>query len=221
MTSTRTLARRAGWLYLLANVVAPFAYLYVPNQLIVPGDAVATLAHVRAHEALLRAAIGAEIWNATVGAFAVLLLYRLFEGVDKGMSRLMAALFLLGVPVSYANVVNHVAPIVLANNPAYGDQAAPLAMLFLRLHNSGLAVAQVLWGLWLIPLGIVVRRSAFLPGWLAYPLFAAGIGYVAHSLGMLCLPPSLRGVTSFGQVLGVGELPFFLYLLFRGARTVE
>jgi len=206
---------------LLANCVAPFAYLYAPNQLLAPGDALATLEHVRAHQDLLRVVIAAELWNATIGAFAIFLLYRLFEGVDKRLSAVFATLFLLGVPISYVNALNHVAPLVLANNPVYGDQAAPLAMLFLRLHNSGLAIAQILWGLWLIPLGLVVRRSAFIPGWLAYPLFAAGIGYVAHSLGMLCLPPSLRGITLFGQVLGVGELPFFLYLLFRGARTVE
>ena len=221
MTPTRTLARQAGWLYFVANLVAPFAYLYVPNQLLVPGGAAATLEHVRAHEGLLRAAIAGEIWNATLGAIAVLLLYRLFENVDKPLARLMAALFLLGVPVSYANVLNHVTPLLVAHNPVYGDQAAPLALLFLRLHANGLAVAQILWGLWLIPLGILVRRAGFVPGWLAYPLFAAGIGYVAHSLGTLCLPPALRGITGFGQVLGDGELPFFLYLQFRGTRTID
>lgn len=218
MTPTRTLARQAGWLYFVGNLVAPFAYLYVPNQLLVPGDPAATLERVRAHEGLLRAAIAGEIWNATLGALAVLLLHRLFETVDKPLSRLMAATFLAGVPITYANVVNHIAPILLANNPAYGDQAAPLALLFLRLHANGLAVAQILWGLWLIPLGILVRRAGFFPAWLAYPLFAAGIGYVANSLGTLCLPPSLRGITGYGQVLGLGELPFFLYLQFRGTR---
>ncbi len=221
MNPTRTLARRAGWLYFLSNVVAPFAYLYVPNQILVPGNAVATLERVRAHEGLLRAAIAGEIWNATVGTLAVLLLYRLFENVDKPMSRLMAALLLVSVAVTYGNVLNHVAPIVLANNPLYGDVAAPLATLFLRLHAYGLAVAQVLWGLWLIPLGILVRRAGFVPGWLAWPLFAAAIGYVANSFGILCLPPAWRGLTGLGQVLGLGELPFFLYLQFRGARTVD
>ena len=215
MTPVKTLARRAGWLYFLANCVAPFAYLYVPGRILVPGNALATMEHVRAQEGLLRLAMGAEIWNATVGAFAVFLLYRLFERVDRPLSILFAGLFLLGVPVSYVNVLNHAAVLLLANDPA----SAPLGMLFLKLHNYGLAVAQVLWGLWLIPLGLGVRRSGFIPGWLAYPLFAAGIGYVAHSLGLLCLPASLRQVTSLGQVLGLGELPFFLYLQFPGART--
>jgi len=215
MTPVKTLARRAGWLYFLANCVAPFAYLYVPGKILVPGDALATMDHVRAHEGLLRIAIGAEIWNATLGAFAVFLLYRLFERVDKPLSMLFAVLFFLAVPVSYANTLNHVAVLLLAHDPA----SASLGMLFLKLHNYGLAAAPILWGLWLIPLGMVVRRSGFIPGWLAYPLFAAGIGYVAHSLGLLCLPASMRQVTSLGQVLGLGELAFFFYLQFPGART--
>jgi hypothetical protein len=37
------------------------------------------------------------------------------------------------------------------------------AMLFLNLHNEGLGVVSIFWGLWLFPLGLLVFRSGFLP----------------------------------------------------------
>ena len=53
MDSTKSLARRAGLPYLLASSTAPFSYLYVPDVLIVRGDALATADRVRASEGLL------------------------------------------------------------------------------------------------------------------------------------------------------------------------
>ena len=80
-------------------------------------------------------------------------------------------------------------------------------------------LAQIFWGLWLFPFGVVVMRSGFIPRWLGVPLFFAGTGYVINSLGALLLPPSLRWITQYLQVLGVGEMPFFsFYLLIWGVR---
>jgi len=224
MESTRNLARYAGLLYGIASSAAPFAYLYVPNALLVQGDALATADRVRASEGLLRAAIFGELYGATLLIFATLALYQLFKRVDPKTSTLMAVMMLVSVPISYVNASNNIAPLVLLKTPAIAaildpGQVAALVSLFLRLHAYGLFVGQIFWGLWLFPIGILVMRSGFIPRWLAYPLFFAGAGYVLHSLGMLLLPASLRWITASLQVLGVGELPFFsFYLLIWGAR---
>jgi hypothetical protein len=221
MDSTRSQARWAGLLYGTASSLAPFAYLYVPGRLIVQGDALATADRVRASEGLLRAAIAAELYGVTVLLFAALALYELFKRVDPKMAKLMAAMMLVSVPISYAGVLLHIAPLVLRSSAITAvldlRQIAAQVMLFMRLHNYGLLVNQIFWGLWLIPIGILVRRSGFLPRWLAWPLFAAGTGYVLNSLGGLFLPQSLRWLTASLQVLGVGELAFF-YLVIWGVR---
>jgi hypothetical protein len=219
MDSTRSQARWAGLLYGTASSLAPFAYLYVPGRLIVQGDALATAERVSASEGLLRAAIGAELYGVTVLLFAALALYELFKRVDPKMAKLMAAMMLVSVPISYAGVLLHIAPLVLLKSPAITaildpSQIAAQVTLFLRLHNYGLVVNQIFWGLWLIPIGILIRRSGFLPRWLAWPLFAAGTGYVLNSL---VLPPSLRWLTANLQILGAGEMAFF-YLVIRGVR---
>jgi len=224
MDSTRGLARRAGLLYVLAGSAAPFAYLYVPNTLFVQGDAIATAERVRASEGLLRAAIVSELVSATLLVFATLALYRLFKRVDEKTSTLMAALMLVSVPISYVNATNNIAPLVLLESPAIASvldpgQVAAQVTLFLRLHNYGLVVNQIFWGLWLFPIGVLILRSGFIPRWLAYPLLFAGAGYVLNSLGTLLLPPSLRWITQSLQILGVGEMPFFsFYLLIWGVR---
>ena len=172
MDSTRSLARRAGLLYILASSAAPFAYLYVPDKLLVQGDALATADRVRASEGLLRAAIIGELYGATLLIFATLALYQLFKRVDPKTSTLMAVLMLVSVPISYVNALNHVAPLVLLKSPAIAavldpGQVAVQVTLFLRLHNYGLIVNQIFWGLWLFPIGVLVMRSGFIPRWLA------------------------------------------------------
>jgi hypothetical protein len=224
MDSNKSQARRAGLLYVMASSLAPFAYLYVPGVLLVQRDALATADRVRASENLLRAAIVAELYSVTILVFAALALYELFKRVDPRTSLLMAVLMLISVPISYANVLNYIAPLVLLKSPAIAavlgpGQVAAQVTLFLRLHNYGLLVNQIFWGLWLFPIGVLVMRSGFFPRWLGVPLFFAGAGYVINSLGRLLLPPSLRWITDYGQLLGVGELPFFsFYLLIWGVR---
>lgn len=224
MDLTRSLARRAGLLYVLAGSLAPFSFLYVPSLLMVEGDALATAEHVRASEGLLRAAILGELYNATLLVFAALALHRLFKQVDPWISRLMVALMLVSVPISYVNTLLHIAPLVVLKSPAIAAMVdarhvAALVTLSLRLHNYGLVINQIFWGLWLFPIGFLILRSTFIPRWLAYPLFLAGGGYVLNSLGTLLLPPALRWITANLQILGVGEVPFFsFYLLIWGAR---
>jgi len=223
MDSTKSLAQRAGLLYVLASSLAPFAYLYVPGVLLVEGDALATADRVRASENLLRAAIVAELYGVTVLIFASLALYQLFKIVDQRTSILMAVLMLVSVPISYVNALNNIAPLILLKSPAIAavldpGQMAAQVTFFLRLHNYGLVINQIFWGLWLFPIGVLVMRSGFIPRWLGVPLFFAGAGYVINSLGTLLLPPSLRWITQYGQVLGVGEMPFMFYLLIWGVR---
>jgi len=226
MDSTKSQARRAGLLLVLHGLPAPFTYLFVPGVLLVEGDALATAERVRASESLLRAAIVAELLGVTVLVFAVLALYQLFKGVDQKAAILMAVLMLLSVPISFVNVLNHIAPLVLLNSPAIAavadpGQVAAQVTFFLRLHNFGLVVTQIFWALWLFPLGLLIMRSGFIPRWLAFPLFLAGVGYLISSLGALLLPPSLRGITQYGMILGIGELPKDIWLLFWGARPAS
>ena len=58
-------------------------------------------------------------------------------------------------------------------------QRDALAMLFLHLHGGGFDIAGIFWSLWLLPLGMLVYRSGFLPPILDGLLMLACFAYLA------------------------------------------
>ncbi len=135
----------------------------------------------------------------------------------------MAALLLISVPISLLNVLNDIAALILVSGAAFlsvfeKSQLDALAYLFLRLHGQGLFVAEIFWGLWLFPFGMLVIRSGFIPRALGVLLFIAGSGYLLVSLTSLLLPAYAHRVGPFALALEIGELPIILWLLISGAK---
>jgi len=225
MDSIKKTARLAGLLYILGGLPAPFGLLYVPGKLIVSGDATATADRIRASETLLRMGIAAELISAAVFIFVALVLYRLFKGVSEKHALAMLILYVLSVPISFLNVLNDVAALNLAKGGASflsvidAAQRDSMAYLFLRLHGQGIFVAQIFWGLWLFPFGVLVIRSGFIPRVLGVLLMIAGTGYVASSFAELVLPQYAPAVSRITMILNFGELPIVLWLLIWGARA--
>ena len=226
MTLLKKQARIAGLLYLLASIPAFFAWVYVPNKLIVTGDATATANNVRASETLLRLSIGSELIGLILFIFVVLALYQLFKPVSEKHALAMATLLLISLPISFLSVVNEMAALVVVSGASFlsgfdQPQLDTLAYLFFRLHSQGLVVAQIFWGLWLFPFGVLVIRSGFIPRFLGYLLFIAGVGYIANSFAALLLPTHRLAVARFADILQMAELPIIFWLLIWGAKDQQ
>ena len=143
-------------------------------------------------------------------------------GVSKAHASLMITLVLISIPISLVNVLNETAAVTLirgANFLSVFDepQRNALAMLFLHLHFDGFLVAQIFWGLWLIPFGVLVYKSGFLPRILGVLLILACFGYLANTLVGFGLLPSDLASRVVGQ-LTIGELPIILWLVTVGAK---
>ena len=215
-------SRGSAILYFLSCLPAPFALLYVPSVLIVRGDAAATANNVRNSELLLRLGMAGELFTATVVIFAILAFYHLLKATSPKSAMAMMVLFLISIPISYLNILNDVAAVTFARGPEFLSGIAPserdaLVLFCLRLHNQGLALAQIFWGLWLFPFGIAVMRSGFIPRFVGIAEMIAGFGYVISSLVFLFLPASAQGIGQIAQILGVGEFAG-LWLLIYGAK---
>ena len=222
MNSLKKQSRIATALYFLNALPAPFALLYVPGVLMVRGDATATANNVRDSEALLRLGMGVELFSSTVVIFAVLAFYSLFKVVSGKQARAMLVLMLLSTPISYLNVLNDVAALTFARGPAFlaifdQPQRDALTFFFLRLHNQGIVLAQIFWGLWLFPFGILIIRSGFIPRFVGFSVIVAGSGYVIASCSLLLLPGFGSTINQFAMILGVGELAL-IWMLIWGAR---
>jgi len=223
MSSKKT-ARVAGLLYLLVAITGAFSIVYVPATLIVLADATATADRIMSSEWLLRLGILSELISAVAFIFLVLALHRLFKATSEKLASLMVIFVLVSVPISFVNVLNEIAALVLLRGPDFLSvfdrrQLDALALLFLRLHSQGLfVVAGVFWGLWLLPLALLVMKSGFAPRAVGFLLVLAGVAYVAVSATSLLLPQYLPLVSTVALLLEAGELPMIVWLLLTGAK---
>ncbi|MEO8431139.1 MAG: DUF4386 domain-containing protein [Acidobacteriota bacterium] len=222
MTSSRkSVARIAGLLYLVALIPAPFSLIYIPRTLIVPKDAAATSARILASESLFRLGIAGELINAIAFFFVVLALHRLLRPVHRWLASLMVTLFAISIPISFVNVLNDMAALILLRGADFlsaftRPQLDALAMVFLRLHGEGLVVTSIFWGLWLLPFGLLVYRSGFLPRILGVLLVVNGFAYVIPSFITVWLPQYRDAASRLALPFLLAELA--MWLLIRGAK---
>jgi hypothetical protein len=73
--------------------------------------------------------------------------------------------------------------------------------------------------MWLLPLGLLVYRSGFLPRFLGVWLFINGLAYIAISSTGLLMPQYLDLVSTITLPILFGEVAFMLWLLIVGARV--
>ena len=225
--SLRKTARIAGFLYLILFVVAPFSLMYVPNNLIVPGDAWATANNIMASEGLFRLSIVSDSVIFLVEIVLAVMLYVLLKHVSKTLSLIMAfsrlgEAFILGI-----NMLNHFIVLLLLSGANYltvfePDQLQALVLLFLNAHNYGVLISEVFFGLHLFFLGYLLFKSGYFPKILGYLLIGASAGYLIESFGNFLLPNYEEIFSWVVLVLGViGELPFMVWVLLKGAKIPE
>jgi uncharacterized protein DUF4386 len=223
MSSTKNPGRFAGLLYVLTSIVGFFAMIYVPSKLIVQGNAAATASNIATHEMLFRLGIAAELVGQAGFIFVIMTLYELLKGVNRRYASLMVTLLVVQIPIAFLNELNSFAALVLVRGADFlsmlgKPQRDALAMLFLNLHGSGFVVNEIFYGLWLLPLALLVYRSRFLPRFLGVWLALAGIAWVVLSLTSVLFPQYQDKVFTYSQPASLGEVAFMLWLLIRGAR---
>lgn len=226
MTTLSRNARVAGLLY-LTLVIAPLRLIYIPSKLIVSGNAAATAAtaaNIAAHQTLFRLGILTDLFTAVMGIFLTLALYRLFKDVDQFLAAMMVVLGgLMVTPIYFLNTLNDAATLLLVRGADFlsvfnKPQREALAMLFLRLHHHGVVVNEVFWGLWLLPFGLLVYKSRFLPRFLGVWLVLNCFAYLAQSVTGIMWPQYEDVVGSYSFPLLLGELAIMLWLIVVGAK---
>ncbi len=222
MKSHKHEARIAGVLYLLMGVTSALE-MSIPSVFIVHGDAAATVSKIASSQLLYRLYIVSGLVSQILFVFLVLALYQLLKGVNRRQASLMVALVLVQVPMAFANTLCGFAPLVLSNGADYWSafdkhQLDAMTMGFLSLQSYGTSAVMALWGLWLLPFGILVFRSGFIPRFLGVLLIIACFGWLGISVTSLLFPAYARIANQF-TVLAIGEILIILWLVIMGART--
>jgi len=187
----------------------------------VRGDAAGTANNIIASESLFRFGIVGNLFTFIANIFLALALYQLLKVVNKNMASLMVILFLAGVPIAMLNELTQLAVLQLLSGAGYLDayatnQLQALAYLLLRLHDQGLLIAHIFFGLWLLPMGYLVFKSGFIPKIVGVLLVIAGAGYVVQSFAAF-----LGYNVNIILFTGLGELVFLLWLLIKGVNIEQ
>ena len=228
MKSIKNTARLAGFLILLIAVLAPFSILYIPSTFIVPGDAAATASNVMASEGLFRLGIVVDSVVVLLEIVVIAILYVLLRPVNRTLALVAAFARLAMTVVMAVNVFNSLGVLLLLGDAEYltafeTDQLHALVLLFLNLHESGVYIWQVFFGLHWVAVGYLVFKSGYFPRILGILLIVTCLGYLMDSFEIL-YPSSgaLSTVSSVVLAVGViGELSFTLWLLIKGVNVEQ
>lgn len=118
-----------------------------------------------------------------------LLLYQFFVKTDKTQAFMLALLGILGVPFS---------------------------MMAIFVPDA-IHLAEVFWGLWLIPMGTLVIRSGVFPKSIGYFLYIGSAGYLGATI-FFFLTGSVPG---YIDVLTFGEMAWIFWVTFVGEKEIK
>ena len=223
MGLSRNPGRVAGAWYLALILLGPLRLIYIPSKLFVHGDAAATVSNILSHELLFRAGMVSDLACAVILVFLTLAFHRLFR--DTGRYPALLVVILGGVmpaTISFISVGTDGAALSIAHGASFlavfdKGQRDALAMLFLHLRDQETTAAELLWGLWLLPLAWVAWRSRLAPRLIALWLAVNGVAYIAVSVTGLLLPQYQDAVFAISTPARLGELAIMLWLLVMGA----
>jgi hypothetical protein len=224
MNTINKTARVAGFLYLLVIVFVFFAG--VRYSLIVPGDAATTANNIRADELLFRIGFVGDLIHSTCFLLLAWALYVLFKPVNKNLALLFVLFVVACVVIQCINLLINFTGLLLLSDADYltlfeADQLHAQEMLFRNLYENGILIAQIFFGLWLLPLGYLVYKSGYLPRILGILLMIGCFGYLIDFFQYF-LFPDYEVITYPGlAVATIAEISLCGWLLLKGVKVQQ
>jgi hypothetical protein len=162
--SPQTLARLGGVLYLAIIAIGLFAQMFVRDRILVAGDAMATAANLRAHEALWRWGIAAELLGMICVVVLLLVWFVLLSPVSRQLIWLALFFDLVAHSVQVVALMDLVATLFPLGGAAYleaftPEQLAALARMSGRAHAHGFGSSLLFTGCFFLVAGYLIRKS--------------------------------------------------------------
>ena len=214
-------ARLAGLLWFLMCVFGPIAQI-IRDKLFVTGDMAATANNIMANEFLFRLGFVSDLTMMTIFVLPPLVLYKLLSTVNKNLSMPMVIFAMVGTAINMINLLNEFESLHLLSGAEYLSaftvtQLQAQAMLAYDLYLHGYEIANIFFALWLVPLGLLVYKSDFLPRpFLGILLMVGGCGLLMSVFVHFLFPsyPIANTILLIPQT--IAEFSVLAWLLIRG-----
>ncbi|AEB42244.1 MULTISPECIES: DUF4386 domain-containing protein [Micromonospora] len=209
-------ARTTGLLYLGLAIAGALGFLTIRPRIFAAGDPEATLAHLVQNESLARVAIALELLVVLTQTGTAVWFYRLFRTVDGVAAGCIAAFGMVNAIAILGSAALLATATEVAAQP-FGDAADSVQLLYLVSGNLW-TVGGLFFGLWLVPMGLCVLRSGWLPRALGWVLVAGGVGYLLHTFVAYLAPGTGMLADLLVVPATVGEFWILGYLIILGVR---
>src|SRR5216683_8151547 len=224
VTSPKRLARIAGVLYLLVGIFGGFAEGFVEPKMYVAGDAATTAGNVVANTGIVRLGVVSDLLDQTFFVFLALTLYVLLKHVHQSVARGMLVLVALAAGITCINTVFLFEALRVATGAvdlsalgAAGSNA--MVLLLLDAQHYGILVAQIFFGLWLVPLGYLAYKSGMFPKALGALLVVGGACYLVDMLAAFLVPDLGKAIHTYVTIpSAIAEIWMVGYLLVIGVK---
>jgi hypothetical protein len=197
------------------------------GQVYAAGDAATTAGNVVANSRLVLFSVMADLLQATVFVFLALALYVLLKHVSKNAARAMVVLVAIAATIMCLNEVFQFSALQVATDGSYAaafgaEGSNALVMLLMDIHHYGFLIAQIFFGLWLVPLGYLAYKSGMFPKALGVVLVVGGVSYLVDMPVAFLAPDLSEQIHGFlGIPPAIAEVSMVLYLLIIGVKTVK
>lgn len=227
MISNKSLARIAGFCYLVVIATGLFSEVFVRQIVRVSNDALATASNIQANEMLFRWGFVADLINFVVGIPTVLIIYHFFKKSNKILLQIALALVIIQTAIIAANLLNQITPLLLLSNETYlnifeQSQLATLSLLSLNIQSQGYSIGLVFFGFYCILIGFVIYKTNAMPRVIGVLYAIAGLCYLINSFTMFLSKGFANPIFVYLAIpIFIGELSVCLWLLIKGIDTTE
>lgn len=188
------------------------------------GDAPAIVDTIVAHASLFRISFVIGLFSAAFFLLAAWALYALLKTVNQNLALLFLLLNLGGFAIWCFSLLNVFVGMLLLSGADYlkvfpTDQLRAFAILFASIYKNGTIIAQIPYGLWVLPLGYLIFKSGFLPKVLGIVLMVDFVAILIWFFQFFLLP-DYPMISYPCYVVGFfAEFGLTLWLLIKGVKS--
>ena len=193
--------------YLAFILLGVFSIMFVDDSLTITGNITATLENFRSNTILFIFGILAYIAGYVCFIFVVNNLGKLFKFTNSRLALFMRITVYIGVAFAIVCKTTQIYAVFNSNER------------FLLFYETGTAVAVIFWGLWLLPLGLLILKSNHIPKIIGFLLLGACVANIMDFVIHFIIPNTPEQVLNVCYIIGMlGEFGLVLWLLIIGVR---